>query len=324
MNLFKLFFVLCADVLSVHSITVFFLCLFAGIISPTILHARPVLSAWNTASLAAVDSALQAEANKAFQQQAWAAAATRYQAITNEEPTNGMAWFRFASALHNAGKHRESVEPYNRAIALGFQSTTATFCLARVYAVLKSKQGVIIEPDFDNIRTEARLAPILVRAEQNLTAFCNAAPEYRQFDFWLGEWDVRPYNTPNALPNALSVIERINGDCTILENYYTKAGYVGKSFNSYDAAQSRWRQFWNDNTGAVLEFVGEYDATEKAIKYRSETVNRRGQKQLGKMTFYNLGKDKTGNDTVRQFWEISTDDGKTWSAAFDGLYTRRK
>jgi hypothetical protein len=27
---------------------------------------------------------------------------------------------------------------------------------------------------------------------------------------------------------------------------------------------------------------------------------------------------------VRQFWENSRDEGKTWSVAFDGTYVRRK
>jgi len=41
------------------------------------------------------------------------------------------------------------------------------------------------------------------------------------------------------------------------------------------------------------------------------------RKTLGRMTFF------PQDGTVRQLWEQSVDGGKTWSVAFDGLYTRK-
>jgi tetratricopeptide (TPR) repeat protein len=313
-----------------------YLILFCIALLHIFLHDAPLFASSN--ALVAVDSAARAEANAFFQQQDWKNAAARYQAIVKEEPKNGGAWFRFGIALHGEGKYKEAIEPYKRALSLQFQTTNATFRLARVYAALKqkgqalqalekvvrsgfaiAKQVLEMESDFDALRSEPRYATIIAQAEKNMCAACDAVPEHRQFDFWVGEWDVRPFATPKVQPTARSIIERANGNCTIVENYYTKGGYVGKSFNIYDATQRKWRQFWNDNSGTVIEFFGEYDATEKALKYRSESVNAQGQKQMGKMTFYNLA---DGN--VRQIWEMSTDDGKTWSVAFDGLYTLRK
>jgi tetratricopeptide (TPR) repeat protein len=289
------------------------------------------------------DSTLITQANAAFQQQDWQAAATAYQSIVKSHQTSGMqvsgmVWFRLGISLHNLGKHKDAVKPYQEALNLGFQTTTATAHLARVYAVLgqsknaltelekavklgfaTSAQGFAIEPDFDNIRNSPRFSTIVKTAEERICATCDGQAEYRQFDFWLGEWDVRPYSSPNALPIARSVIERANGNCTIVENYYTKGAYIGKSFNIYDPSAKKWRQFWNDNLGQVLQFEGEFDAKENALKYRSEARNSQGQKVLSKMTFYNLSPEK-----VRQVWETSTDDGATWALAFDGLYTRRK
>lgn len=295
-------------------------------------------SSAQTQGLRQADSALKNTANTAFQAQDWHTAANAYQAIVKSEVTSGMAWFRLGTALQNTGSHKEAVKPYQEALRLGFQTTTATFRLARVYAVLRqsdqalaelekaiklgyatTREGFAIEPDFDNIRSLPRFDDIIKLAEASICATCNGQPEYRQFDFWVGEWDVRPFATPNAVPIARSIIERTNGNCTIVENYYTKGSYTGKSFNIYDASAKKWRQFWNDNFGQVIQFEGEYDAEEKALKYRSESSNRQGQKVLGKMTFYNLAPDK-----VRQLWESSTDDGKTWTSSFDGLYTRRK
>jgi hypothetical protein len=182
-----------------------------------------------------------------------------------------------------------------------------------------SKQGFDMEPEFDHIRLLPRFAESVKTAEANICATCDAQAEYRQLDFWVGEWDVRPYNLPNGLVTARSIIERANGNCTIVEHYYTKGAYIGKSFNIYDASAKKWRQFWNDNVGQVLQFEGEYNEQEQALRYRSETSNRQGQKVLNTMTFYNLAPDK-----VRQLWQTSTDGGTTWAVAFDGLYTRRK
>ncbi|MCU0428190.1 MAG: tetratricopeptide repeat protein [Candidatus Kapabacteria bacterium] len=294
--------------------------------------------AWFAISVfAQADSSLKSSANTAFQQHRWQDAARAYEIILKTENTNPMAWFRLGTSLHNLGKYKQAVKPYQEAIQHGFQNTTATFRLARVYAVLGHSykalneleravklgfattiQGFDIEPDFDNIRKHPRFVEITAAAQARVCAVCDAQVEYHQLDFWLGQWDVRPYSAPNALPIARSVVERANGHCTIVENYYTKAAYTGKSFNSYDASTKKWRQFWNDNFGQILQFEGEFDAKENALKYRSESRNNQGQRILNRMTFYNLSPN-----TVRQVWETSADDGLTWVSAFDGIYTRR-
>ena len=138
------------------------------------------------AAASPIDSAARAEANAFFQQQDWKNAAARYQTIVKEEPKNGGAWFRLGVALHGEGKHKEAIEPYKQALRLNFQTTNATFRLARVYAVLKqpqkaldelhsvvkggfavSRQGLEMESDFDAIRAEPRYEKIVADAEKN-------------------------------------------------------------------------------------------------------------------------------------------------------------
>lgn len=285
-----------------------------------------------------VDSTTRAKANIAFQTRDWTHAATLYQTITGEEQNNKMAWFRLGVALHELRQFQQAVEPLQRAIDAGFQVTTATHRLARVYAMMNQKEkaltmlersinlgfavtrhGLELESELTLLRSEPQYTVLVEKAERNVSAYCDAIPEYRQFDFWLGEWDVRPLLTPDVAPIARSIIERANGNCTIVENYYTKNSYTGKSFNIYDVASRQWRQFWNDNTGTVIEFVGVYDPKERAMKYRSESINANGQKTLGRMTFY-----QRDDGSVRQLWESSTDAGTTWAVLFDGLYTRKR
>lgn len=142
---------------------------------------------------------------------------------------------------------------------------------------------------------------------------CLTDPQHKQFDFWVGEWEV----TSNGQVVATSSIQRIIDSCVIFENYAQRDGYNGKSFNFYDSVLGKWRQTWVDGTGTVGEFAGEYK--EGAIHYEGESHRKDGRKILRKMVFSSLGPDK-----VRQYSEMSPDGGKTWNKTFDLIYIRKK
>jgi hypothetical protein len=138
-------------------------------------------------------------------------------------------------------------------------------------------------------------------------------PQFREFDFWVGEWDV----TSGAKKIAESSIQKIIGSCVIFENYTDPRGFSGKSFNFYDSALKKWRQTWVDNGGNVSEYSGEYK--DGAMRFEGEVHGRNGQRIPYKMIIYNLGVDR-----VRQYSENSVDGGKTWKMSYDFLYLRRK
>jgi hypothetical protein len=142
---------------------------------------------------------------------------------------------------------------------------------------------------------------------------CPVKTEYRQFDFWVGEWDV----TENGKKIATSSIQRIVGSCVIFENYAETGDYTGKSFNFFDATLGKWRQTWVDGMGNVSEFAGEY--SDGAMRFEGESHLQNGRRVLRRMTLFNLGADR-----VRQYSERSVDDGKTWSVGYDYIYLRRK
>mgnify|MGYP000096011056 FL=1 len=139
-----------------------------------------------------------------------------------------------------------------------------------------------------------------------------SAPEYRQFDFWIGDWDV----TVGGQMAGTNSIQQILGDCVLLENWTGSKGGTGKSFNIYNSAKAKWQQTWVDNSGTVLELYGEFK--DGMMRLVGENMVG-GKKTLQRITWQALDKDR-----VRQHWEQSQDDGKTWTTAFDGLYTRKK
>ena len=142
---------------------------------------------------------------------------------------------------------------------------------------------------------------------------CKASPEFRQFDFWIGEWDVRPVNGPVV---ASSSVQLILGQCVIFENWYPQSGSSGKSFNVFDAKDKKWHQTWFDDKGTFAHYVGGI-VNDEMVVTADKAVG--GKNVLARMTYSKLA---TGD--VRQHGENSTDDGKTWTTTFDFIYSRKK
>lgn len=150
---------------------------------------------------------------------------------------------------------------------------------------------------------------------------CSGEP-YRQFDFWIGEWEV--FNNLSSKKAGDSKISLMLDSCVILEEWTSASvqnglRFAGKSYNSYNAAKKRWQQYWVDNTGSITEyFIGHYENNKMIVQTENEKQPNDTFK-IQKMTFYNLAPDK-----IRQHGESSTDNGKTWATDFDLEYRRRK
>ena len=155
------------------------------------------------------------------------------------------------------------------------------------------------------------------KAQQVPAHPCATDTMYRQFDFWIGDWDVYGLNGKKA---GDSRIELILDSCVILENWTSaNAGYAGKSFNTFNATSGQWQQTWVDNRGGSVEFLeGKLEGSKMAFRtkpfpFSKDTVSVR------KLTFYNLSSDK-----VRQHGEITKDGGTTWKTEYDLEYRRKK
>lgn len=86
---------------------------------------------------------------------------------------------------------------------------------------------------------------------------CEKDSIYRQFDFWIGEWEV--FDTKNKKAGD-SKISLILNNCVILEEWTSANAqkghiYSGKSFNTYNAATQQWQQTWVDNVGGSTAYL---------------------------------------------------------------------
>lgn len=156
-------------------------------------------------------------------------------------------------------------------------------------------------------------SPALAQAPGAAQPPC-AAAEHRQFDFWIGEWEV---TTPDGKPAGTNRITPILNGCVLLEEWTGAGGSVGKSFNLYDATRKRWQQTWVDGRGAILELHGGLTAEDAMVLAGERPAPGGNGTVLNRITW-----TPRSPTEVRQLWESSTDGGVTWTTAFDGTYRK--
>ena len=278
------------------------------------------------------NQAMLDEANKFFQARDWANAAKAYEGIAKKDPANFQAWNRLGSIYHSSGKYDKAAAVFEKAVAINPSGPVVQYNLACAYARMNNKDRAIevlnklapsgvfqpeqisADADFAGLQSDPRFKEVLAQA-QKTSRPCTASPEFRQFDFWIGEWDV--VSNGSNQPAGKSSVQLLLGDCVIFENWTGALGVNGKSFNIYNTAEKKWRQTWVDDRSTFTEYTGEFK--DDRLEYLAESVGANNQIQKLRMTFF-----KQSADRVRQLGEVSTDGGKTWSTQYDLIYNRRK
>ncbi len=278
-------------------------------------------------------------ADSAFRRRDWRATADLYAQIAAKQPGSGQAWLRIGMAQQALNQLDPAVTAFEKALALRFQVPTATFRLARVHALKGNPDRAFtyleqLAPtgavpvslldtlgDIASLRADARYKAITDR----MTALrfpCRTMPEARQFDFWIGDWDVTPFQSPpgsNAPLLGTNRVEPILEHCVLLENWSGggPAPSAGKSMNFFDTNRRQWRQVWMADGGGSLDYAGSF--TNGAMRFEGWTLSPNGARVLQRLTFFPVHRD-----TVRQLFETSSDSGASWQPGFDGRYVRRK
>jgi hypothetical protein len=139
-------------------------------------------------------------------------------------------------------------------------------------------------------------------------------PPERQFDFWLGEWDVswgdgqQGTNRIDQILDGKVIRERFDGNPAM--------PFRGLSLSVYDAQVGLWRQTWVDTEGNYWTFQGFFEAGRMTL---STEVAAEGKPVQLRMVFYNITADELDWN-----WERSEDGGRSWELRWHIHYTRRK
>jgi hypothetical protein len=168
------------------------------------------------------------------------------------------------------------------------------------------------------------LLPLLLTsmlfARQSAAAPANPCltPQQKQFDFWVGEWDLTwPSEKPGEVEHGSNNIQRILDGCVVEETFSGLATnhLRGTSVSTFDARSGMWKQTWVDNEGGYLDFTGEFKDGQMILQ--REAV-RDGRKFLQRMVWRNIT-----SDALDWSWEASKDGGKTWQVNWPIHYKRK-
>ncbi|MFZ0013505.1 MAG: DUF1579 family protein [Acidimicrobiia bacterium] len=146
--------------------------------------------------------------------------------------------------------------------------------------------------------------------------------EARQFDFWLGEWDLtwpadQVGGEPSELGTGTNRIERLFGDCAIEENFATSDhGFSGRSLSVYDSRLGMWRQTWVDSSGGYIALTGQFDGETMTLSTQPHVHD--GETRVNRMIFGDITAV-----SLEWVWQVSRDDGATWDDLWNISYRRR-
>jgi hypothetical protein len=147
-------------------------------------------------------------------------------------------------------------------------------------------------------------------AEAARVEACSGA-EYRQFDFFVGDWDGFEMEKPEVKV-ARNRVTRILDGCVVLEDYQGTDGSYGESFSIYDKTRNVWHQSWVTNRGVLLVIEGGMQGDEMVLSGADRTAD--GKERLVR------GVWKVVAGGVRETAVRSVDGGKTWEPWFDMIF----
>ncbi len=146
-----------------------------------------------------------------------------------------------------------------------------------------------------------------------------SAPEFRHFDFWVGEWEVTAVNREgDRVVAGHNSITPINNGCSLHENWRGVTVSRGQSFNSYDASRDVWHQTWVDNSGNLLMLEG--GLQDGAMVLSGEGPALTSNDPAVKRAQHRITWQPNDDGTVTQTWEIGGPDA--WQTIFQGRYER--
>lgn len=282
-------------------------------------------------TLAGHASAQQVSASQSadtlFADSKWEQAARTYADIAAKDPTNGPAWQKLGECDLQLHRFDDAISAFQHAVDLKYRPLMTKVDIARAYVVkddarralnvLKevaaTGQGprlrgyIASAGEFQQLRDNAEYQEFL-----KSTIPCQGA-EFRQFDFWIGDWSV---HNPAGQKVGDNLITREQDGCLLVEHWKSGRGIEsGTSFNYFDIRDKKFHQIYFDNSGnagAYPPMAGSV-VDSKMVMISDEKVS-----PVFRWTWYAISPGK-----VRQMAEQSDDQQKTWRVIWDATYINK-
>lgn len=256
---------------------------------------------------------------------------TEFVALSAAEDTDAEDWFALAGRAREAGDLDTARQALSLASSDGIPPARIALERARLQVAAGEADTAVAtlralyDGGFTNvaaIRSDPVLTALAGRsdyealtAEMARTAYpCEHVEGFGDFDFWVGDWVV---HTADGRPAGENRIEKQERGCVLVERWSGAGGGTGMSINYLDRRSNEWVQVWNSASGGQIHIRG--------------GLTDEGMRLVGEIHYVASGTtaDFRGlwtplpDGRVRQFFEQSDDGGETWSAWFEGFYSRR-
>ena len=154
--------------------------------------------------------------------------------------------------------------------------------------------------------------PLTVQAQA--PSGCAGLEGFSDFDFWVGEWEVR--NRGNNTLAGTNTITKEEQGCMLMERWQGAGGTTGSSLNYYNPVTREWRQVWVSAGRYAIDIVG--GLVGESMVLQGSIYNFAGAVWdfRGRWT-------PNADGSVRQLFEQYNHDNQTWDTWFDGLYIRK-
>lgn len=250
----------------------------------------------------------------------------------SQVPEDAAGWFAASQEAREAGSLEQAFDALEQAEAGGYAPVRVSFERARLLTLSGDTSAALAELEALAANGFTAVAfitgdPILntlagnaaydrLVADMSEKAYpCEHDEAFRTFDFWVGDWDV--HGPAGALAGSNS-IRRAERGCVLVENWTSVSGVTGMSINYLDKSTGEWVQVWHSEGGSQIHIRG--------------GMTEEGMLLVGQIHY--VASDTTmpfrglwtplEDGRVRQYFEQSSDGGKTWTPWFEGFYSRQE
>ena len=205
----------------------------------------------------------------AFEEGRWEDAIREFRELLEAYPEDFISHLRIAQAERELGRHERALATLEEARAANAPEAMVDLERARNFVALGRNEealtalemadhdnlralAVLEGKDFDRLRREQRFADVY-RHVRNRVYPCETIPEADDFDFWVGEWEVRTSGGELAGHNTIT---KRDGGCLIQENWRGGGASTGTSVSFFQPSRGQWRQIWTGSNGTMFDISG--------------------------------------------------------------------
>lgn len=266
----------------------------------------------------------------AFEEGRWEDVITEYRSILAASPEDRMSRLRIAQAERELGRHEAALATLAEAMVLNAPEAMIELERARNLLALGRREDALEaleiadhaglralnlleeSADLGALESEQRFKDVQQSVRTRVYP-CESIPQARQFDFWLGRWEVRQ---PDGTLVGYNNITRRDGGCTIHEQWEGVAGSSGTSLSFYVPSREQWRQVWVGSGATLIDMTGGIIDDEMRMEGTIEYSDQ------NRVVAFRGAWTRSPDGRVRQRLEQFDLANNTWSLWFDGFYRR--